>query len=330
MIEIHVRVAARLVAAAPLLALAAACAVPLPRPRDGHVDGSEQTGAAPRTTPDRGDAPKRSLLTQHYSIDRRDEVLKFKPHDTTYFGGSWTSDTNEASNTSPTEELKHGELEFQFSLKTRLPLPRGGWLPDTWVAYTQQSQWQVGQPSGPFRETNYEPEGFFLWPVGDWGKWGDVRLRLAGFGINHQSNGRGGTESRSWNRIIGQLAFEFGESTTLLFRPWWRMPESSKNDDNPDIDDYLGDGDLSLSHQFPCFGYDLTAAALLRNNLDFNTNRGAVELSLSGPFFHESIAWYLQGFTGYGKTLIDYDHRQQVLVVGIALRGWDSDPKPGR
>lgn len=305
----------RIVAAPVLLLLVAACRSAAPR---APADDAPPLATAPPVA-----ERDRSLLTRHYDLDRRDVVLKLKPHQDSYVTGRYTDRPNEASNAEPRADLEHGELDFQFSIKARLPFFRGAALPDFWFGYTQHSFWQIGQPSGPFRETNYEPEGFFLWPLGTPGEWGPVKLKVAGFGINHQSNGRGGPTSRSWNRIIGQVAFEIGDDTTLLLRPWWRIPESAANDDNPDIDDYLGDGDLRLEHRFALFGSDLTASTLLRNNLEHSPNRGAVQVALAGPFFHPKLNWFVKGFNGYGESLIDYDHRQQSLAVGITLRDWD-------
>ena len=265
-----------------------------------------------------------SLWTRQLDLDRTEPSLKLSPHRVTYFAGHYSDEPNAASNPSPQFDLEHGELEFQFSVKTRLPLglERSDGVPDLWFGYTQQAHWQVGQPSGPFRETNYEPEGFLLWPARTWGEWGPVELKALGVGVSHQSNGRGGATSRSWNRVIGQLAFEFGDATTMLLRPWWRIPESQFNDNNPDLGDYMGDGDLALEHSFQWLGFDLSAGALVRNNLDSHPNRGAVEAWLAGPFLHPRLNWYLQGFSGYGETLIDYDHRQQTIAVGITLRDW--------
>ncbi len=327
----------RRIVAGLTLGVTLACHAPPPCPArlDGDTpafDGSG-TGAAsaaatgsgsPLAAADAAAAERfRSLLTRHFDLDRRDVVLKLKPHHDSFFTGHYTDRTNDASNPSTLYDLEHGELEFQFSIKSRLPFFRGPGLPDLWFAYTQHSFWQLGQPSGPFRETNYEPESFFLWPVGTAGEWGDVKLRIAGVGFNHHSNGRGGAESRSWNRVIGQLGFEFGDDTTLHVRPWWRIPESSRNDGNPDIDDYLGHGDLRAAHRFDYLGSELTAGALLRSNLDRSPNRGAFQLSLAGPFFHPKLNWYVQGFTGFGESLIDYDHRQKSVAVGITLRDWD-------
>ena len=59
------------------------------------------------------------------------------------------------------EDLDNVEARFHLSFKGRV------WAADDhrwglWLAYTQQSQWQVysGDISSPFRETNYMPELF--------------------------------------------------------------------------------------------------------------------------------------------------------------------------
>ncbi|MBM4014778.1 MAG: phospholipase A [Planctomycetes bacterium] len=308
------------------LTLGATLACHAPSPLEPRLDGdaSPLGASGPGFAGDAAAAERaRSLLTRHFDLDRRDVVLKLKPHHDSFFTGRYTDHINDASNPSAPHEFEHGELEFQFSFKSRMPFFRGPGLPDLWIAYTQHSFWQLGQPSGPIRETNYEPEGFLLWPLGAAGEWGDVQLVVAGIGVSHQSNGRGDDESRAWNRVIGQLGFEFGDDTTLYVRPWWRIPESSRNDGNPDIVDYLGHGDLRASHRFVCFDREITAGALLRSNLDGSPSRGAVQLSLAGPFFHPKLYWYVQGFTGFGESLIDYDHRQKSVAVGITLRDWE-------
>jgi len=52
--------------------------------------------------------------------------------------------------------------------------------------------------------------------------------------------------SRSWNRLIAMAGFEEGD-WTLVFRPWWRVPESAGVDDNPDIDNKLGWAEAMIS-----------------------------------------------------------------------------------
>ncbi len=60
-------------------------------------------------------------------------------------------------------------------------------------------------------------------------------------------------------------------------------------------------------------------AIMLRDNLDFRENRGAVQLEWSFPVFAQ-IDGYVQYFLGYGESLLDYDHRVNRIGVGIVLR----------
>jgi phospholipase A1 len=150
----------------------------------------------------------------------------------------------------PGTELDSTEAAFQLSFKFR------GWTTDdrrwgAWVAYTQQSQWQLyndsGNASRPFRETNYMPELILSYKPAL--QWGDLQWNLVNLAFNHQSNGRSDLLSRSWNRVIASFGVEQGDFA-VLGRLWWRIPESSDSDDNPTISDYYGWGDLSAIYKW--------------------------------------------------------------------------------
>jgi phospholipase A1/A2 len=126
----------------------------------------------------------------------------------------------------------------------------------------------------------------------------------------HQSNGRGEDLSRSWNRVYAQFGFERG-NLALMIRPWYRIPENAETDDNPDIEDYLGHGDLLAVYRQGRNVYSL----LLRNNFKKSDNHGAVKLNWSFPLYGR-LKGYVQYFNGYGESLIDYNHSQQSLRAG--------------
>lgn len=214
------------------------------------------------------------------------------------------------------------EAKFQLSFKTDIGALENLdlWGMKTlrlWGAYTQQSHWQVfnTRNSSPFRETNYEPELIAAFGTGNETGW-----KLLNLGFVHQSNGRTNPESRSWNRLYAQGGWEWG-NISLLGRGWWRIPENTLKDDNPDITKYMGNGDVVA--RWEPDSKSQAVSLLLRNNLNVNQNRGFVQLDWSTPVaLGRAARLYAQVSSGYGESLIDYNHRQTTLGLGVSFREW--------
>ncbi|MDW1988457.1 phospholipase A, partial [Vibrio sp. 811] len=156
-----------------------------------------------------------------------------------------------------------------------------------------------------FTPTSWQPLGGSTW---------------LGFGIEHESNGQRQELSRSWNRVYTNLTFA-KDNFVASIQPWWRIPEDEKTfpndpkgDDNPDIEDYMGHFELTSAYKWD--DYELTF--LGREN--FKTHKGYAEIGLLFPIWGK-VRGYAQYSTGYGKSLIDYDHNQQRIGVGIAING---------
>jgi len=221
------------------------------------------------------------------------------------------------SPTHPTSEsvpLQETEAEFQISFKTKAWQNVLSTRADLWLAYTQQSQWQLYSPqiSRPFRETDYEPEVFLTLPT-DYALLG-LRGRFLGVGLVHQSNGRSDPLSRSWNRAYLQFGFERG-NFSLVLRPWYRFPEDLESDDNPDITDYMGHGDLLAVYLWGRQELSLLA----RYNV--SEHHGALQAGWSFPI-DEKLKGYVKFFAGYGETLIDYNWKQTTIGFGVLLADW--------
>ncbi|EOD5329267.1 phospholipase A [Vibrio parahaemolyticus] len=218
------------------------------------------------------------------------------------------------------DELRKEEAEFQISFK--VPMNYDDLLFDgdgLFFGMTLKSFWQVytGDASRPFRETNYRPELFYFTPTSWQPLGGSTWL---GFGIEHESNGQRQELSRSWNRVYTNLTFA-KDNFVASIQPWWRIPEDEKTfpndpkgDDNPDIEDYMGHFELTSAYKWD--DYELTF--LGREN--FKTHKGYAEIGLLFPIWGK-VRGYAQYSTGYGKSLIDYDHNQQRIGVGIAING---------
>ncbi|EIX0241984.1 phospholipase A [Campylobacter coli] len=210
-------------------------------------------------------------------------------------------------------ENRKTEMKFQLSIKKRLFEDLLGLGEKYYVGYTQTSWWQNYKHSSPFRETNYQPEFFVDIPLHfeDYKFLNNLRV-----GILHESNGKGdeNLESRSWNRIYASSVFLYQR---FLFVPriWYRIPENSKDDDNPEITHYMGNFDINIGY----LGNDYFINLMLRNNLDFHDNKGAVQVDIGYDIFDNGIYWYLQYFNGYGESLIDYNKRLQRLSTGFLI-----------
>jgi phospholipase A1 len=218
----------------------------------------------------------------------------------------------------PDYNLDDVEAKFQLSVKFPLLVNLANDTFDIYAAYTNRSFWQVynTDESSPFRETNHEPE---VW-VQFHPRWEFFGFTNAwnSFGAVHQSNGRGGVLSRSWNRVYGWFTLERG-NLAMSIKPWYRLPEDAEDDNNPDIDDYLGHYELSATYKWNEHVFSIMS----RNNLESGFEHGAVELSWSFPLGNwPYLKGYAQYFNGYGESLIDYDKHVNTFGIGISLSDW--------
>lgn len=213
------------------------------------------------------------------------------------------------------EDLDPVEVKFQVSLKTPIWEDIFGDNGVLYVAYSQLAFWQAYNRgvSSPFREINFEPEAFIAFHTGY--EWLGVSSQLVSLGINHQSNGRSEPFSRSWNRLIANFLFQTG-NVYLNLRPWLRLPESADEDDNPNMENYYGYGEISAHYAQD----NQTLSLLLRNNLR-RENKGAVQLDWSFPL-RGKIKGYVQFFSGYGESLVDYNHSNTRFGIGVMLTDW--------
>ena len=210
------------------------------------------------------------------------------------------------------------EVQFQFSFKVPLAINLFDGHMDLYAAYTNRSFWQAYNSlnSEPFRETNHEPE-FWAQFQNDWDIWGVTNV-INSVGVVHQSNGRSDPLSRSWNRLYANFIFE-KDDFVLSLKPWLWISQDKESSDNPDIDDFMGHGEIRAA--WARNGHVLSG--MLRNQIESGFERGAVEASWSFPVFnYPYLKGYLQYFYGYGESLIDYNQRVNRIGLGISMTDW--------
>lgn len=201
------------------------------------------------------------------------------------------------------------QTEFKFQLSLLVPVWQSvmGTPLDINISYTQMSYWQVYTASAWFRETDYEPELIINYTINP--------NNQAGVSLNHESNGRGGSEERSWNRVIGM--YTYGHNNWMLMARAWVLVFKAESSDihNPNITDYLGHGDLTASYEINKLVLSLTGG-----NFE-QMRRSHFQGSISYPISNK-IRIYGQAYSGYGQSLIEYNHRTNAFGLGISFNDW--------
>ena len=232
------------------------------------------------------------------------------------------------------QSYRRTENKIQLSVRTKIAkgLLKSGSdeeedLDSLWFGYSQQSYWQLFSPaiSRPFRSTDHEPEVIYIYPhqiplPGGWS------YRLSGIGAVHQSNGQSLPLSRSWNRtyLIGAAEKVLGpqSSLSLQARVWNRLSESSGNDDNPGIENFVGRAELAANWQInKANTLGVTVRHSLRNEARGSTRIDWMMAPTSAPNY-TGLRYHVQLFSGYGDSLLDYNRQRTVLSVGLSLVDW--------
>jgi phospholipase A1 len=256
----------------------------------------------------------KTMLATDYSLIPHNGTYLFpvsyngSPNETPYEGFTDLEQFNDRG-----DYNQNMEAEFQISF---LVLgARNVFIPDLdlFIGYTQQSWWQIYNEewSRPFRETNYAPEVFlrkhflkkeyiFL----------GAKMPIVDFGYIHQSNGQLQELSRSWDRVFLRTVLDYG---SFVFKPmlWVRLPEKKDDDDNSDIQDYLGIGDFKILKDF-----SKGKQVSLRVVPGFK--RAGFELDYSQPWTR-GYRFYTKLSTGTGLSLLDYNHSGNKIGIGFIL-----------
>jgi len=216
------------------------------------------------------------------------------------------------------------ESKFQLSLKYRLFNPAGwmaakaAWLSGFHLGYTQRSIWDLEANSKPFDDTSYMPELFYLLPKIELN-----RARISAFGIQggfqHESNGKGGNDSRSTNYLYFKpvMAIHLAGDYHLKIAPKFFTYVNNDDSTNEDLDDYRGYVDLEVAIADP-------EGVALKSHLWWAEKGSSLQLDLTYPMTRllgKSLNFYLhaQYFGGYAETLLHYDQRQDVFRLGFSI-----------
>lgn len=220
------------------------------------------------------------------------------------------------------------EVKFQFSTKVRLAPCCARFVP--YFAYTQKSFWDIGAESSPFTENNYNPEVFLASREKGWRPGWHLSAWQAGL-FEHESNGLAGTGiSHTWDRFYLSGTLGYGRRTLPVVGKWapevrYKAYFKAQNrfeatlkvwtayhlQDNPDLLNYYGRGELTLRGTFG------RSQLSVSGRKGIATTKGAVQVDYIQGIRGVEIFFYTQLWVGYGERLLEYNRDHTVLRLGI-------------
>lgn len=206
---------------------------------------------------------------------------------------------------------KNTNVKFQISVSQRLTKSTLPWGTYLYLFYTQKCFWNVCEESFPMTDLNFNPGIGLAKPL-------LVKDRFIGkvmMVLEHESNGRDGDESRSWNRITFGSNIMIDPNFMVYGKVWIPIVDG---ENNRDILDYCGIYQIGTSVMSPNrkFGASVNLVKRRGWNLNYNTT---IEFSYR---FNNNQNQYLfmQYYNGYGEGLLEYNKFHTELRVGIVIK----------
>jgi phospholipase A1 len=191
-----------------------------------------------------------------------------------------------------------------------------------YLGYTQRMFWYLYRNSAPIYDTNYNPEFFYRVRLPD-----DHFFKTLDVGLfEHESNGRGGSASRSvddsYLRFNGFTKMNGStlEASVKLFALYLL------DDPNADLRDYRGywQGTVSLRDALPDFlmkNEVYFTSTQGQNYAGFDVLKGSQELGLRFKlgFPNLDTRLYFQFYRGYDDSMLHYNQFETGYRGGISL-----------
>jgi phospholipase A1 len=209
----------------------------------------------------------------------------------------------------PTNE--NTNIKFQISIAQRLTKSVLPWHSYLYLFYSQKCFWNVLENSMPMTDLNFNP-GIGL------AKQLFVKNRFIGklyFLLEHESNGRDGDESRSWNKISLGANLLVDPHLMVHGKVWIPIVDGGNN---RDILDYSGIYQMGM--QFFSTNKRFNGAVTLVKRRGWNLNYNTiVELSYR-LWRRDNQFLFLQYYNGYGEGLLEYNKFHSQLRLGIVIK----------
>lgn len=210
------------------------------------------------------------------------------------------------------EQIQHSEIKFQLSFKVPLFKNIFNHKTNLMFAYTQLSYWQLYNQRSFIRSTDYEPEFFFANTI-NYHLHKDWYINYLNLGYVHQSNGMGNSLQRGWDRLYLE-AIASTSNWMLSLKPWIIL---DRNSNNSNIGFYMGYAKFLAAYKI----HQNVIAVEAYNVVESGLKRPSAQLTWSFPISHY-FKGYVQVFSGYGQSLIEFNHHTNSAGIGLALNDW--------
>lgn len=205
----------------------------------------------------------------------------------------------------------NSDVKFQISFAIRLTKNVLPWHTYLFLAYTQKTFWNVFQPSLPMGDINFNPALGWAKPFFNQGRYVGKLTLL----IEHESNGRDGDESRSWNKV-SFYGMAMIEENLMVHAKFWIPIIDSGN--NKDITKYCGIYQAGVNYTTKNRRFTFGVTWVKRGNfkLDFNS---IWEMSWN-VHRKTNLNLFAQYYNGYGEDLLHYKQFRSMLRVGLVFK----------
>lgn len=211
---------------------------------------------------------------------------------------------------SETPTKHNSDAKFQVSLAFRLTTASLPW--DTYLSliYTQVAFWNIFEDSFPMRDINFNPGIAWTKPY----YYGDRYLGSTSLIIEHESNGRDGEASRSWNRVSFSGNLYVTERVRVFGKIWIPIVDGHNN---RDLAEYKGI--FCLGTEIQTANKKLTVGFTIEKRKGFRQFNTIAEISWR---IHEktNLSLFAQFYNGCAEGLIDYEHHNTMFRAGIAFK----------
>ncbi len=211
----------------------------------------------------------------------------------------------------PKMTKENTNVKFQISIAqklTRSTLPWGTYL---YLFYSQKCFWNVLQNSMPMTDLNFNPGIGITKPLFVKNKYiGKATLML-----EHESNGRDGIESRSWNKVSLAANIIIDNNLMVHGKIWAPIIDGMNN---KDILKYCGIYQVGM--QVMSNNQRFTGAVILTKRQGWNFNYNTVVELGWRVFKRDNQYLFLQYYNGYGEGLLAYKEFHSQLRLGICIK----------